>query len=177
MRTLTTAGLHEFLIQLDHVFPASSKFLVETTALVEFLLKGQAPPKKLRLEDELMCSEGTGKGGIQDLEALFEPYEELALSSGGVILPIQAVSQPSPTVMPAPLPFPAQSPQVIARRDDPAAADGEISPHVLPRTSEELPLSANHHNTSTPWSSIYPSPLARPGFFNDALNATLMGHL
>jgi hypothetical protein len=50
---------------------------VETTALAEFLLKGQAPPKKLRLENDLM-------GGIQDLEALFEPYEELALSSGGV---------------------------------------------------------------------------------------------
>ena len=83
--TLTTAGLHEFLTQIDHVLPASSKFLVETTALAEFLFKGQAPPKKLGLEDDLICSVGTGKDDMQDLSALFEPYEEIARSGGGVI--------------------------------------------------------------------------------------------
>ena len=150
---------------------------METTFLAEFLLKGQAPPKKLRLEDDLTCGEWTGKGDMQDLEARFEPYEETARSSGGVIPRIQAVSQPSPTTTPAPLPLPAPSPQFIARRNDPAAANGDITPHVLPSTSEGLSPSANHRSASTPRSSIYPSPLASPGFFNDALNATLMGHL
>lgn len=114
---------------------------------------------------------------MQDLEALLGPYEEIARSSGGVIPPIHAVSQPSPTIIPAPLPFPAPSPQVIARRNDPTAPDGEIFPHVLPRTSEGLSPFTNYQNASTPRSSVYPSPLASPGFFYDALNATLMGHL
>ena len=150
-------------MQIDHVFPTSSKFSVETTALAELLLKGQAPPEKLRLENNLTYGEETEKDDLQDLETLFEPYEEIARSSGGVIPPIQDVSQPSPTLTPAPLPFSTPSPQVIARRNAPAAADGNISPHVLPCTTEGLSTSTNHQNTSTPQSSI-PFPAGQSWF-------------
>lgn len=40
--------------------------------MAEFLLKGHTPPKKLRLEHDLLCCVGTGKDDKQDLEALFE---------------------------------------------------------------------------------------------------------
>lgn len=143
---------------------------METTALAEFVLKGQALPKKVRLEDDLMCSEGTGEGHMQDLEALFEQCKEIACSSGGVI-PRQAVSQASPTIIPAPLPFPAPSPQFIARRNDPAAADGDISPHVLPSTSkglsppelheyQDVDISFMLQGLSTPWISRHTGILA-----------------
>jgi len=75
MRLMKASTLSCFLKALDFFFRDSGVLLPNSTALVETLLTGQLPPKKLRIELELPRHGDTDTDSLRYFGELLIPYE------------------------------------------------------------------------------------------------------